>query len=104
MYDTNYESYEVSPITLAPRKEFSVHLLRRRTLALGRAPFEDGMARRSAELDTPIAMQFDDNDEDPLLGVCAGQDFGLLTTATGKVSWRLSGGDDSNSLSSWTPY
>ncbi|CAH2036099.1 unnamed protein product, partial [Iphiclides podalirius] len=91
MYDTSYEQYEGSPVTLAPRKELSVHLLRRRTLALGRAPFEDGMSRRSADLDTPIAMQFDDNDEDPLLGIYAGQDFGLLTTATGKVYYTGKG-------------
>lgn len=62
-----------------------MHLLRRRTLALGRAPFEDGMARRTIELDTPVAMQLDDNDDDTLMSICTGQDFGLLTTASGKV-------------------
>ncbi|KAH9644214.1 hypothetical protein HF086_008703 [Spodoptera exigua] len=72
--------------TLTSVKEINVHLLRRRTLVLGRSPFDDGMSRRAAELDTPVAMQLDDNDDDPLLSIYGGQDFALLTTASGKVA------------------
>lgn len=73
-------------VTLTSKKELNVHLLRRRTLALGRAPFDDNMSRRTLELDAPVAMQLDDNEEDPLMSICGGQDFGLLTTMSGKVS------------------
>lgn len=72
--------------TLIARREFTVHLLRRRTLVLGRPSFDDGLSRRMVDLDSPVAMQLDDNDDDPLLAICAGQDFGLLTTSSGKVS------------------
>ncbi|CAH1647847.1 unnamed protein product [Spodoptera littoralis] len=77
--------------TLTSQKEINVHLLRRRTLVLGRSPFEDGMSRRATELDTPIAMQLDDNDDDPLLSIYGGQDFALLTTASGKVYYTGKG-------------
>lgn len=77
-----------STTVLTSRKELNVHLLRRRTLAFGRAPFEDGLSRRAMELDAPYAMQMDDNDDDPLMSLCAGQDFGLLTTASGKVDLK----------------
>ncbi|XP_038216347.1 E3 ubiquitin-protein ligase highwire [Zerene cesonia] len=66
-------------------KELHVHLLRRSTLALGRAPFEDGITRRITDIDSPVAVQLDDNEDDPLIAISAGQDFGLLTTASGKV-------------------
>ncbi|CAH0703737.1 unnamed protein product [Spodoptera exigua] len=77
--------------TLTSVKEINVHLLRRRTLVLGRSPFDDGMSRRAAELDTPVAMQLDDNDDDPLLSIYGGQDFALLTTASGKVYYTGKG-------------
>ncbi|KPJ10311.1 putative E3 ubiquitin-protein ligase MYCBP2 [Papilio machaon] len=88
MYDVTAipEHNECSPIVLTSRKDLNVHLLRRRTMALGRPPFDDGMSRRPGDFDTPVLMQFDDSDGDPLQGICAGQDFGLLTTATGKAS------------------
>lgn len=60
-------------------------LMRRRTLALGRAAYEDGHARRGVDIDATVAMQLDDNEDDPLVAICAGQDFGLLQTAAGKV-------------------
>lgn len=72
--------------TVIARREFTVHLLRRRTLVLGRPSFDDGLSRRMIDLDSPVAMQLDDNDDDPLAAICAGQDFGLLTTASGKVA------------------
>ncbi|XP_050560251.1 E3 ubiquitin-protein ligase MYCBP2 isoform X7 [Spodoptera frugiperda] len=77
--------------TLTSQKEINVHLLRRRTLILGRSPFEDGMSRRATELDAPIAMQLDDNDDDPLLSIYGGQDFALLTTTSGKVYYTGKG-------------
>ncbi|KAJ8737325.1 hypothetical protein PYW07_000596 [Mythimna separata] len=77
--------------TLTSQKEINVHLLRRRTLVLGRSPFEDGVSRRTVELDAPIAMQLDDCDEDPLMSICGGQDFALLTTASGKVYYTGKG-------------
>lgn len=55
---------------------------------LGRSPFEDGLSRRNLEFDAPIAMQMDDCDEDPLLSIYSGQDFSLLTTASGKVIFK----------------
>lgn len=73
-------------VTLKSHKELNVHLLRRRTLVLGRAPFEDNLARRPVELDVPVAMQLDDCDDDPLMSICSGQEFGLLTTGSGKVT------------------
>lgn len=88
MYDVNSQSERpegTTPTVLTSRKELNVHLLRRRTLALGRAPFEDGLSRRTFELDAPVAMQLNDDDEDPLSGICTGQDFGLLITNSGKV-------------------
>jgi hypothetical protein len=75
----------MSTTTLTSHKHINVHLLRRRTLALGRAPFEDNLSRRAVDLDVPVAMQFDDIEDDPLSSIYAGQDFGLLTTASGKV-------------------
>ncbi|CAH0578389.1 unnamed protein product [Chrysodeixis includens] len=77
--------------TLVSQKEINVHLLRRRTLMLGRSPFEDGLSRRAVELDAPVAMQLDDCDEDPLLSIYGGQDFALLTTASGKVYYTGKG-------------
>ncbi|XP_013162054.1 PREDICTED: E3 ubiquitin-protein ligase MYCBP2 isoform X3 [Papilio xuthus] len=93
MYDvTNIpEHNECSPIELKAREEWNVHLLRRRTMALGRPPFDDGFSRRAGDNDTPVLMQLDDNDLDPLHGICAGQDFGLLTTKTGKVYYTGKG-------------
>lgn len=86
MYDVENLSDRVEGSTaLASNKELKVHLLRNRTLTFGKAPFEDGLSRRNMDLDSPIAMQLDDNDDDPLAGICAGQDFGLLTTTSGKV-------------------
>ncbi|XP_047524361.1 E3 ubiquitin-protein ligase MYCBP2 isoform X3 [Pieris napi] len=66
-------------------RELNVHLLRRTSLILGRAPYEDGISRRITDLDAPVAIQLDDNEDDPLMAISAGQDFGLLTTASGKV-------------------
>lgn len=87
--DTQIERDESSTTTtLTSRKELNVHLLRRRTLMLGRSPFEDGLSRRNLEFDAPIAMQMDDCDEDPLLSIYSGQDFSLLTTASGKVIFK----------------
>ncbi|CAH0716565.1 unnamed protein product, partial [Brenthis ino] len=77
--------------TVIARREFTVHLLRRRTLVLGRPSFDDGLSRRMVDLDSPVAMQLDDNDDDPLLAICAGQDFGLLTTSSGKVYYTGKG-------------
>ncbi|XP_041987793.1 E3 ubiquitin-protein ligase highwire [Aricia agestis] len=77
--------------TLTSKREINVHLLRRHTLVLGRAPFEDGLSRRIMDLDAPVAMQLDDNDDDPLIGISAGQDFGLLTTTSGKVYYTGKG-------------
>ncbi|XP_048488841.1 E3 ubiquitin-protein ligase MYCBP2 [Plutella xylostella] len=101
---TNHESltirmYDVDSIpertdgvvTLKSHKELNVHLLRRRTLVLGRAPFEDNLARRPVELDVPVAMQLDDCDDDPLMSICSGQEFGLLTTGSGKVYYTGKG-------------
>lgn len=86
MYDVeNLSDHREGSLALQSNKEFKVHLLRNRTLTFGKAPFEDGLSRRNADLDSPIAMQLDDNDDDPLAGICAGQDFGLLTTTSGKV-------------------
>ncbi|XP_063374022.1 E3 ubiquitin-protein ligase MYCBP2 [Cydia amplana] len=88
MYDVNTPTDReegAAPVVLTSRKELNVPLLRRRTLALGRAPFEDGLSRRPLELDAPVAMQLDDDDDDPLVGICSGQDFGLLITNSGKV-------------------
>ncbi|CAB3259025.1 unnamed protein product [Arctia plantaginis] len=90
--DTEIERGESSTTTtLTPRKELNVHLLRRRTLMLGRSPFEDGLSRRNLELDAPVAMQMDDCDEDPLLSIYSGQDFSLLTTSSGKVYYTGKG-------------
>ncbi|XP_061382096.1 E3 ubiquitin-protein ligase MYCBP2 isoform X5 [Danaus plexippus] len=76
---------------LSARRELNVHLLRRRTLVLGRPSFDDGLSRRMVDLDAPVAMQLDDNEDDPLLGICSGQDFGLLTTSSGKVYYTGKG-------------
>lgn len=84
--DTSNDRTENGIHTVTSRKELNVHLLRRRTLALGKAPFEDGLSRRAMDLDAPVAMQFDDTDDDALTGIFTGQDFGLLTTRSGKVS------------------
>lgn len=71
---------------LSPNKELTVKNLRRKILVLGRAPFDDGNARRVVDLDAPpVAMQLQDNDDDPLASLCAGLDFGILTTTSGKV-------------------
>ncbi|XP_037299798.1 E3 ubiquitin-protein ligase highwire-like isoform X4 [Manduca sexta] len=78
-------------VTLTSRKELNVHLLRRRTLVLGRAPFEDNISRRMMELDVPVAMQLDDSDDDPLLSIYAGLDFALLTTHSGKIYYMGKG-------------
>lgn len=89
MYDVDtsaVERVQGGRYTLSARREINVHLLRRRTLVLGRPSFDDGLSRRMVDLDSPVAMQLDDNDDDPLLGICSGQDFGLLTTTSGKVS------------------
>lgn len=88
MYDVDIQierAESSTTTTLTSKKEINVHLLRRRTLMLGRSPFEDGLSRRTLELDAPVAMQMDDCDEDPLLSIYSGQDFALLTTASGKV-------------------
>lgn len=91
MYDVTEkpENDNESPIVLTSRKDFNVHLLRQRTIALGRPPFDDGMSRRPGDFDTPVLMQFDDNARDPMRGICVGQDFGLLTTASGKVNVNI---------------
>lgn len=89
MYDVETNATERAAggrYTLHPRREFHVHLLRRRTLVLGRPAFDDGLSRRMVDLDAPVAMQLDDNEDDALAGICSGQDFGLLTTSSGKVS------------------
>lgn len=86
MYDVeNLTQRREGTCGLSSCKELKVHLLRNRTLTFGKAPFEDGLSRRNTDLDSPIAMQLDDNEDDPLAGICAGQDFGLLTTTSGKV-------------------
>lgn len=88
MYDADAQPERnegTATTTLTSQKEINVHLLRRRTLVLGRSPFEDGMSRRTVELDAPVAMQLDDCDEDPLMSIYGGQDFALLTTSSGKV-------------------
>ncbi|XP_069365103.1 E3 ubiquitin-protein ligase MYCBP2 isoform X3 [Maniola hyperantus] len=94
MYDVETSTVERTPgsrQTLTARREFHVHLLRRRTLVLGRPPFDDGLSRRMVDLDAPVAMQLDDNDDDPLLGISSGQDFGLLITSSGKVYYTGKG-------------
>lgn len=73
-----------SSAVVAAHKQLSVRLVRRRTLALGRAPFAEGVARRP-EPAAPAALQLEDSDDDPLAGICAGQEFGLLRTTSGKV-------------------
>ncbi|XP_050683096.1 E3 ubiquitin-protein ligase MYCBP2 [Leptidea sinapis] len=70
---------------LEPQKELNVILMRRTTLVLGTAPYEDVGSRRILDLDVPVAVQLDDSEDDPLTAINAGQDFGLLTTASGKV-------------------
>lgn len=86
MYDVeNLSDRPEGSMSLPSNKELKVHLLRNRTLTFGKAPFEDGLSRRNTDIDSPVAMQLDDNDDDPLAGICAGQDFGLLTTTSGKV-------------------
>lgn len=55
-------------------------------MIFGKAPYEDYVSRRIADLDAPMAIQLDDNENDPLIAISAGKDFGLLTTASGKVS------------------
>lgn len=86
MYDVeNLSERRDGTTSLPSSQELKVHLLRNRTLTFGKAPFEDGLSRRNTDLDSPIAMQLDDNEDDPLAGICAGQDFGLLTTTSGKV-------------------
>ncbi|KAL0852359.1 hypothetical protein ABMA28_000560 [Loxostege sticticalis] len=89
--ETKEHSEGTNATTLTSHKHLNVHLLRRRTLALGRAPFEDNLSRRAAELDAPVAMQLEDNEDDPLASICAGQDFGLLTTTSGKVYYTGKG-------------
>ncbi|XP_045784545.1 E3 ubiquitin-protein ligase MYCBP2 [Maniola jurtina] len=94
MYDvetSGVERTQGARHTLTARREFHVHLLRRRTLVLGRPPFDDGLSRRMVDLDAPVAMQLDDNDDDPLVGISSGQDFGLLTTSSGKVYYTGKG-------------
>ncbi|CAH2103304.1 unnamed protein product [Euphydryas editha] len=94
MYDVDtpaVERVQGARYTLSARREINVHLLRRRTLVLGRPSFDDGLSRRMVDLDSPVAMQLDDNDDDPLLGISSGQDFGLLTTASGKVYYTGKG-------------
>ncbi|KAJ0183671.1 hypothetical protein K1T71_000094 [Dendrolimus kikuchii] len=76
---------------LTSNKDITINLLRTRTLALGRAPFDDNMSRRTLDLDIPVAMQLDDSEEDPLISICGGQDFGLLTTTSGKVYYTGKG-------------
>nr|XP_049693135.1 E3 ubiquitin-protein ligase MYCBP2 isoform X3 [Helicoverpa armigera] len=93
MYDTETQPMQnegTAAITLTSQKEMNVHLLRRRTLVLGRSAFEEGVGRRG-DADAPLAMQLDDCDEDPLLSIYAGQDFALLTTASGKVYYTGKG-------------
>lgn len=81
-----YEVEIVENVTsLAIRKDVNVHLLRKRTLALGRPPFEQLGSRRFSELDAPYATQLDESDDDPLQSVGVGQDFALLLTRSGKV-------------------
>ncbi|CAG9782004.1 unnamed protein product [Diatraea saccharalis] len=94
MYDMDSpkERVEVNnSVTLTSHKYLNVHLLRRRTLVLGRAPFDDNLSRRAVELDAPVAMQLEDNEDDPLSSICTGQDFGLLTTNSGKVYYTGKG-------------
>ncbi|XP_052746686.1 E3 ubiquitin-protein ligase highwire [Bicyclus anynana] len=94
MYDVEAnvaERAQGGRFTLTSRREFHVNLLRRRTLVLGRPSFDDGLSRILVDLDTPMAIQLDDNDDDPLLGICSGQDFGLLLTTSGKVYYAGKG-------------
>lgn len=70
------------------RKEINVPLLRKRNLALGRASYEDLPVRsRDRDNDTPIAMQLDENEDDPLMSIGGGAEFGLLATTSGKVKF-----------------
>ncbi|XP_028043251.1 E3 ubiquitin-protein ligase MYCBP2 isoform X2 [Bombyx mandarina] len=85
MYSVDTASRQEGTNILTSQKEFNVHLLRRRTLVMGRAPFEDILPRRPLDMDVPVATQLDDNDDDPLLSICGGQEFGLLATVSGKV-------------------
>ncbi|XP_064076475.1 E3 ubiquitin-protein ligase MYCBP2 [Vanessa tameamea] len=94
MYDaeaTATERVQGGRYTLTARREFSVHLMRRRILVLGRPAFDDGLSRRMIDLDSPVALQLDDNDDDPLMSISSGQDFGLLTTTSGKVYYTGKG-------------
>lgn len=74
-------------ITLMCCKEVNIPLLRKRNFALGRASYEDISLRMNKESDsvTPIAMQLDDTEDDPIKDICGGADFGLLVTTSGKV-------------------
>ncbi|RVE51528.1 hypothetical protein evm_003798 [Chilo suppressalis] len=94
MYDVDSPKERVemnNSVTLTSHKYLNVHLLRRRTLVLGRAPFDDNLSRRAVESDAPVAMQLEDNEEDPLSSICTGQDFGLLITNSGKVYYTGKG-------------
>lgn len=72
-------------VTLKNRKELNVPLLRKKNLVLGRASYEEVPVRRDKDNDIPIAMQLDDNEDDPLVSICGGAEFGLLATVSGKV-------------------
>ncbi|XP_052752649.1 E3 ubiquitin-protein ligase MYCBP2 isoform X3 [Galleria mellonella] len=90
--DSPRERTEASaPATILSHKEMIVHLLRRHMLVIGRSPFEDGFSRRSMEVDTPMAVQLDDDEEDPMIGISAGQDFCLLNTLSGRVYYTGKG-------------
>ncbi|KOB65851.1 Esrom, partial [Operophtera brumata] len=72
--------------TLRHHKELTVPLLRKRNLAIGRASYEDVPLRRDKDNDTPTAMQLDENEDDPLMSISCGAEFGLLVTASGKAA------------------
>ncbi|XP_059059876.1 E3 ubiquitin-protein ligase MYCBP2 [Achroia grisella] len=82
---------DTTPAVIRPYKEMTVSLLRRHVLIIGRSPFDDGFSRRPLDVEVPVAVELDDNDDDCMVNISAGQDFCLLNTITGKVYYTGKG-------------
>ncbi|XP_060809498.1 E3 ubiquitin-protein ligase MYCBP2 [Amyelois transitella] len=91
LFDVESPREEGTPTPMNDYREISVHLLRRHVLIFGRSPFEDGFSRRNMDPDAAMAVQMEDDEDDPLMGICAGQDFCLLNTITGRVYYTGKG-------------